>query len=181
MREMLKVKLRKSDYVLSAVCVTCGTTYVIEKAEGILFEGDKRIGNICQECIRMGSPELPAALKKQSQKLRERARVLEELSSHSIDCPPWNEFLQALEEQNAEAGRMNQDEKTTSGMIMSRVFLIGEGIVPREEIEGLRSEHMRIFLTEMDVSQWPTEIHHLKKYTEIQIDDSYLFRMDDGM
>jgi hypothetical protein len=129
----------------------------------------------------MGSPELPAALKKQSQRLRERARVLDELSSHSIDCPPWNEYLRASEERNAEAGRMNQDEKTTPRMIMSRVFLIGEGIVPREEIEGLGSEHIRIFLTEMDVSQWPSEIHHLKKYTEIQIDDSYLFRMDEGM
>jgi hypothetical protein len=181
MREMLKVNLHRADYVLSAVCVTCGTTYVIEKVEGILFEGDKRIGNICQECIRLGSPELPAALKKQSQKLREQARVLDELSGHSIECPPWNEFLQTLEEQNAGAGRMNQDEKTRPQMIMSRVFLIGEGIVPREEIEGLRSEHMRIFLTEMDVSQWPSEIHHLRKYAEIQIDDSYLFRMDEGI
>jgi hypothetical protein len=39
---------------------------------------------------------------------------------------------------------------------------------------------MRIFLTEEDISQWPPEILHLKKYTEIQIDDSYLFRIDEG-
>ena len=179
---MLRVKLHRSDFVLSAVCVTCGTTYVIEKVEGILFEeGDKRIGNICQECIKMGSLEILAVLKKQSQKLRERARVLEELAGHSIDCPLWDEDLQALEDRNVESGRMNQDEKSRPQMIMSRVFLIGEGIVPREEIDGLRNEHMRIFLTEMDVSQWPGEIHHLKKYAEIQIDDSYLFRMGEGI
>jgi hypothetical protein len=180
MREMLKVKFHRADYILSAVCVTCGTTYVIEKVEGILFEGDKRIGNICQECIKMGSPGLSTALKKQSERLRERVRVLDELSNHSIDCPPWNEYLLVSGERNTEAGGMTQDEKTTPQMIMSRVFLIGEGIVPREEIEGLRTEHMRIFLTEMDVSRWPSEIHHLKKYAQIQIDDSYLFRMDEG-
>jgi hypothetical protein len=177
---MLKVKLRKSDLVLSAVCVTCGTTYIVEKAEGILLKGDIRIGNVCQECIKTGSRELPMVIKKQSQKLREKARVLEELSGHSIDCPTWDEYLQTLEDKNAESERVSQEKKATAQMIMSRVFLIGEGIVPREEIEGLRSEHMRIFLTEEDISQWPPEILHLKKYTEIQIDDSYLFRIDEG-
>ena len=178
---MLKVKLNKSALVLSAVCVTCGTTYIIEKAEGVLFEGKERIGNICQECIKMGSLELPAVLKKQSQRLRERVRVLEELSNRSFECPSWDEYLQVLQDKNAESERVSRDEKAKPQMIMSRVFLIGEGIVPREEIEGLGSEHMRIFLTEVDISQWPPEIHHLKKYTEIEIDDSYLFRTGEGM
>lgn len=178
---MLRVRLNRADYVLPGVCIACGKTYVIEKVETILLEGDKRIGNICQECIREGSAELPAIFKKQSQTLRERVRFLEELSSHSIDCPPWSKYLQTLEEQNAGADSTNQDEKTRPKMIMSRMFLIGEGIVPREEIENLKGEHMRIFLTEMDASRWPTEIHHLKKYAEIQIDDSYLFRMNEEM
>jgi hypothetical protein len=111
----------------------------------------------------------------------ERAKVLEELSNYSIECPPRDEYLQALEDRNVESEKVSQEEKARPQMIMSRVFLIGEGIVPREEIEGLRSEHMRIFLTEEDISQWPPEILHLKKYTEIQIDDSYLFRIGEGM
>jgi len=178
---MLKVKLLKSDLVLTAVCVICGATYTIEKVEGILFEGKRRMGNVCQECIKMGSAKLPAVLKKHSQRLSERVRVLEELSNRSFECPSWDEYLQVLQDENAESERVSQDEKAKPQMIMSRVFLIGEGIVPREEIESLRSEHMTIFLTEVDTSQWPSEIHHLKKYTEIEIDDSYLFRTGEGM
>ncbi len=177
---MLTVKLLKSNLALSTVCVTCGTTYVIEKVEGILFCGDRRIGNVCQECIKLGSLKLPAVLKEQSCKLMERAKVLEELSSYSIECPPWDEYLQALENTNVESEKVSQEEKARPQMIMSRVFLIGEGIIPREEIEDLKSEHMRIFLTEEDISRWPPEISHLKKYTEIQIDDSYLFRYNNS-
>jgi hypothetical protein len=180
MIKMLTVKLLKSNLTLSTVCVTCGTTYVIESVEGILFYGDRRIGNVCQECIKLGSLKLPTVLKEQSCNLMERAKVLEELSSYSIECPPWDEYLQALEDRNVESEKVSQEEKARPQMIMSRVFLIGEGIVPREEIEGLRSEHMRIFLTEEDISQWPSEILHLKKYTEIQIDDSYLFRYNNS-
>jgi hypothetical protein len=181
MIKMLIVKLLKSNLALSTGCVTCGTTYVIEKVEGILFYGDRRIGNICQECIKLGSLKLPAVLKEQSDKLMEMAKVLEELSNYSIECPPWDEYLQALEDSNVESEKVSEQEKARPQMIMSRVFLIGEGIIPREEIEGLRSEHMKIFLTEEDISKWPPEILHLKKYTEIQIDDSYLFRMGEGM
>ncbi len=178
---MLKVELHKSSLFLSTVCVTCGTTYVIEKVEAILLEGDKRIGNICKECIKMGSQELPVILRQQSQMLREKAKVLEELSNYSIDCPPWGEYLQALEDTNFESKKACQEVKAKPQMIMSRVFLIGEGILPKEEIENLQSEHIKIFLTESDISQWPPEILHLKKYTEIEIDDRYLFRFDEGI
>ena len=178
---MLKVKLRRSGLILSAVCVTCGSTYVIEKVECILLKDDRRIGNVCGQCLKMGSRELSMTLKKQSQSLRDRARVLDELSNHSVDCPTWNEYLQAMDDKNGESERLCEDEEDRPRMIQSRVFLVGEGIVPREIIEGLKSEHLKIFLTEVDISKWPTEIHHLKKYTEIQIDDSYLFRIDEGM
>jgi hypothetical protein len=178
---MLIVKLLKSNLAVSTICFTCGTTYVIEKVEGILLHGDRPIGNVCQECIKLGSLRLPAVLKEQSFKLMERAKVLEELSNYSIECPPWDEYLLTLEDRNVESENVRQEEKARPQMIMSRVFLIGEGIVPREEIEGLRSEHMKIFLTEEDISQWPPEILHLKKYTEIQIDDSYLFRIGEGI
>jgi hypothetical protein len=129
----------------------------------------------------MGSIELPKILKKQSQRLREWVLVLEELSNRSIECPLRDEHEELLEDRNAESEKVSQEEKARPQMIMSRVFLVGEGIVPREEIEGLSSEHMKIFLTEIDISQWPSEIRHLKKYTEIEIDDSYLFRIDEGI
>jgi len=178
---MFKVKLHKSALFLSTVCITCGTTYVIEKVEAILLEGDKRIGNICKECIKMGSQELPMIIRQQSQMLREKAKVLEELSNHAIDCPPWDEYLQVLEDKDLESKKMCQEVKANPQMIMSRVFLIGEGIVPREELEGLQNEHIKIFLTELDISQWPPEILHLKKYAEIEIDEKYLFRFDEGI
>lgn len=161
---MLKVRLHKSDFFLSTICVTCGTTFVIEKVEAILQEGDKRIGNVCKECIKIGSQELPLILRKQSQMLRERAEILKELSNNSIDCPTWEEYLQELEV------KVEGQEKARPQMIMSRIFLIGEGIVPTEELEELRSEHIRIFLTESDPAKWPPEILHLKKYTEMPIE-----------
>lgn len=178
---MLQVKFHKSGLFLSTVCVTCGTTYIIEKVEAILLKGDKRIGNICKECIKMGSQELPVILRQQSQRLREKAEVLEELSNHSIDCPLWDEYLQVSEDKNLESNKSCQEIKAKPQMIMSRVFLIGEGIVPREELEGLQNEHIKIFLTELDISQWPPEILHLKKYAEMEIDEKYLFRFDEGI
>jgi len=181
MIKMLKVKLHKSDLFLSTVCVTCGTTYVIEKVEAILLEGDRRIGNVCKECIKMRSQEIPMILRQQSQRLREKAKILEELSNRSIDCPPWDEYLRASGDGNLGSENVCQGVKANPQMIMSRVFLIGEGIVPSEELEGLQNEHIKIFLTEVDISQWPPEILHLKKYAEIEIDDKYLFRFDEGI
>jgi len=178
---MLRVELRRSEFTLSGVCVTCGATYVVEKVECILFMGDRQIGNVCEACLKKGSGKLSMVLRKQAETLRQRAKVLDELSSHSIDCPTWNEYLEAIEDKDRESEKLNRDEEDRPLMIQSRVFLIGEGIVPREAIEGLSSEHLRMFLTELDISKWPIEIHHLKKYTEIEIDDSYLFRIDEGM
>jgi hypothetical protein len=178
---MFKVKLHKSALFLSTVCVTCGTIYVIEKVEAILLEDDKRIGNICKECIKMGSQELPMIIRQQSQMLREKAKVLEELSNHAIDCPPWAEYLQITEDKNLESKKICQEVKAKPQMIMSRVFVIGEGIVPREELEGIQSAHIQIFLTEVDISKWPPEILHLKKYAEMEIDEKYLFRFDEGI
>jgi hypothetical protein len=178
---MFKVKFHKSALFLSTVCIACGTTYVIEKVEAILLDSDKRIGNICKECIKMGSQELPMIIKQQSQMLREKAKVLEELSNHSIDCPPWDEYLHVLEDKDFKSKTACQEVKAKPQMIMLRVFVVGEGIVPREELEGLQSEHIKIFLTELDISQWPPEILHLKKYAEMEIDEKYLFRFDEGI
>lgn len=160
---MLKVKFHKSKSFLPSICVACGTTYFTEEVEAALWKDDRRIGNICKDCLKMGSQGLPLVLRKQSQSLREGANILEELSQQSIECPTWEEYLQELE-----VGKSK--EKTRPQMIMSRVILIGEDIIPKEEIEGLGPEHIRIFLTEPDPAKWPPEILHLKKYIELEIE-----------
>ena len=154
---MLKVKLHKSDLCLSTICVICGRTFVIDKVEAILWEDNKRIGNVCKECIKEGSQRLPKILREQVQKLKEKARILEDLSSREILCPAWENY-------------QNEEKEVQPQMIMSRMLLIGEGIVPKEELEGLRSEHIKIFLTEPDPGKWPPEIQHLKKYAEMELD-----------
>ena len=163
---ILKIKLHKRTLFLSSVCVTCGRTFVAERVEAILWKGEEFIGNVCKECIKKGSQELPHFFRKQSQNLQERAKVLEELSNRFIECPTWEEYQQALEDSLEE-----NEKKAQPKMIMSRVLLIGEEMIPREEIEGLSNEHIKIFLTEEDSSKWPPEILHLKKYAEKQIDE----------
>lgn len=158
---ILKIKLHKHTLSLSAVCVTCGRTFFTERVEAILWKEEERIGNVCKECIKKGSQELPHVFRRQSQNLFERAKVLEELSNTFIECPTWEEYQQAFEDILEE-----KEKKSQPKMIMSRVLLIGEEIIPREEIEGLSSEYIKIFLTEADFSNWPTEILHLKKYLE---------------
>jgi hypothetical protein len=158
---ILKIKLHKHTLFLSAVCVTYGRTFFTERVEAILWKGEERIGNVCKECIKKGSQELPHVFRKQSQNLFERSKVLEELSNRFIECPTWEKYQQAFENSLEEKGK-----KSHPKMIMSRVLLIGEEIIPREEIEGLSSEHIKIFLTEADFYEWPPEISHLKKYLE---------------
>lgn len=157
---MLKVNLHKSDLCLSTICVICGRTFVIDKVEAILWEDNKRIGNVCKECIKDGSQVLPKILREQVQKIKEKAKILEDLSSQEILCPAWEDYQNELAE----------EKEVQPQMIMSKMLLIGEGIVPKEELEGLRSEYIKIFLTESDPWKWPPEILHLKKYAEMEID-----------
>jgi hypothetical protein len=162
---MLKVKFHRTNIFLPALCVTCGARYIKEAVEAALWKDNQRIGSICQECIRMCSEGLSQVLRKHSQSLKERASVLEELSHQPIECPPWEEYLQALAKEKSK-----ESEEARPQMIMSRVMLIGEDIIPKEELEGLAPNHIRIFLTEFDPAKWPTEILHLRKYTEQEIE-----------
>jgi len=163
---ILKIKLHKHTLFLSSVCITCGRTFITERIEAILWKGEECMGNVCKECIKKGSQEISHFFRKQSQNLLKRAKVLEELSNRLIECPSWEEYQQAFEDSLEENGKKSQPK-----MIMSRVLLIGDEIIPREEIKELSSEHMKIFLTEADFSEWPPEILHLKKYAEKQIDE----------
>ena len=171
---MLKIEFLHCEYRISGVCVICGTTFIADSTEAVLRKGNKRIGNVCAECVKKGSERFPKILREQARKLKEKAKMLEEFSQYEISCPEVGDCL-------PESGRGEGEKKERSRMIMSRVLLIGEGVVPREEIEGVRSEHMKIFLTEYDPGNWPGEILHLKKYAEMsqeEIDIQIMSKID---
>jgi hypothetical protein len=99
---MLKVNLHKSDLCLSTICVICERSFVTDKVEAILCEDNKRIGNVwnvCKECINEGSQGLPKILREQVQKLKEKAKILEDLSSQEILCPAWEDYQNELAEE----------------------------------------------------------------------------------
>ena len=133
----MKVKFQKSEPYISRICVTCGTTFVSEEIEALLWKDDIQIGYLCKECIKMGSEGLSLLLKKQSKSLGERAKILDELSREPIECPTWDEYLQELNEGITKHKEKVLEKARPLRMIMSRVFLVGENIIPREEIEGL--------------------------------------------
>jgi hypothetical protein len=157
---MLKVHFHKSDLCLSTICVICGRTFVIDKVEAILWEDDKRIGNVCKGCVKEGSQGLSKILREQVQKLKEKVKILEELSNQKISCPSWEDYENELSE----------EKEMKQRIIMYRILLIGEGIVPSEDLEGVRSEDIKVFLTEPDPDKWPSEIQHMKKYVEMELD-----------
>ena len=49
-------------------------------------------------------------------------------------------------------------------LIQSRVFLVGEGKIPKEVLEKIRDDHLKTFLREPDPALWPNEIRHLTQY-----------------
>jgi len=147
--------------------VTCGNRYIKEEIEAALWKDERRIGNICKECLRMCSQGLSQVLREQTQILRERAKVLEDLSQLPVECLTWEEYLQELEKEKSK--ERERGEKRPQ-MIMSRVILIGADIIPKEEFEGLKPEDIKIFLTEPDPAKWPPDILHLKKYIEQEIE-----------
>jgi hypothetical protein len=49
-------------------------------------------------------------------------------------------------------------------LIPSRVLIMGEHSIPREELERLSDEHIKTFLREPDPNKWPSEMAHLTKY-----------------
>ncbi len=174
----MKVNFQKSEPYITRICVTCGITFVGEEMVAVLWKDDIEIGYICEDCIKMGPEGLSLLLRKQLQSLRERARVLDELSCELIKCLTWDEYLKELEVGVKKHKEKVLEKARPPRMIMSRVLLIGEDIIPKEEIEGLSPEHIRIFLTELDLSKWPPEILHLKKYVEMN-EEGYTFRPND--
>jgi len=59
---------------------------------------------------------------------------------------------------------MAQRKMASPKIIKSRFRMMGEGIIPKKELENLRDESVKIFLTEPDPNKWPLELSHLKKY-----------------
>ena len=63
---------------------------------------------------------------------------------------------------------MEQGKKSSPGMILSRVRLIGEGVISKEELSNPPNA-IWIFLQEEDPEKWPPEMSHLKKYLQEEV------------
>jgi len=49
-------------------------------------------------------------------------------------------------------------------LIPARVFMVGEGKIPRDVLEKIEDDHLKIFLREPNPELWPEEIKHLATY-----------------
>ena len=167
---MLKVTFQKFDLSVSTICIICGAPYVMEHVEGALWKDDKFIGNICQECIRKGSEEFSKILKQQVKQLRDKVSIVEDLLDQAISCPSWEDYKKELPAEKRDSQDKQKDPQEIRRITMERMLLIGENVVPKEELEGLTGEQINIFLKEPDPEKWPPEISHLKKYADIELD-----------
>jgi len=167
---MLRINFKKYDLCVSSICIICGAPFLMEYVEVVLSEGDKFIGNICQECVKRGHRDFSTILKRQAQQLRNRVTVIEDLLKKELYCPSWTDYQKVLPADKREPDQKQNDQQERRQITMQRVLLIGEGIIPREEIEGLTSEQINIFLKEPEPEQWPPEISHLKKYADMELD-----------
>jgi hypothetical protein len=176
---MLRVNFQKFDLCVSSICIICGAPFLMEHVEAVLYEGDKFIGNVCKECVKKGHQDFSTILKKHAHKLRDQVTVVEELLKQEFFCPPWEDYQKVLP---AEKRDLYQEQKTSEEIrkiTMQRMLLIGEGVVPREEMEGLTSKQINIFLKEPDPGKWPPEISHLKKYADIELDIQTFLRPEE--
>ncbi len=176
---MLKVNFEKFDLCVSSICIICGVPFVMEHVEAALWEGDKFMGNICQECIRKGSQDFTKILQQQAQQLNDKVRIIEELIGQEIACPPCEEYQKALAAEKRDITDKQKDPQELRQMTMSRMLLIGEDVIPKEELGGLTSEQINIFLTEPDLDKWPSEISHLKRYADMELDIQTFLKPDE--
>ena len=167
---MLRVNFQKLDLCVSSICIMCGAPFLNEHVEAVLYDGETLIGNLCQECVKQGHQDFSEILKKHSHKLRDRVNVVEELLKQDFFCPPWEDYQNALPADKREAYQEQKTSEEIRQITMKRMLLIGEGAIPREEMEGLTVEHINIFLKEPDSEKWPPEISHLKKYADMELD-----------
>ena len=176
---MLKVSFQKFDLSVSSICIICGAPYVMEHVEVSLWEGEKFIGNLCQECIWKGSQEFSKLLRQHAQQVRERAKIVEDLLDKEISCPSWEDFQKELPAEKRDELDKPMDPEAIRQITMQRMLLIGENVIPKEEMEGLTGEQINIFLKEPDPDKWPTEISHLKKYADMECDIQTFLRPDE--
>lgn len=176
---MLKVSFQKFDLRVSTICIICGAPYVMEHVEGALWKDDKFIGNICQECIRKGSQEFSKLLKQQAQQLRDKISIVEGILEQVISCPSWEDYQKELPAEKREIQDTQKDHREIRQITMARMLLIGENVILKEELDGLTSEQINIFLKEPDTEKWPPEISHLKKYADMECDIQTFLRHEE--
>jgi hypothetical protein len=177
---MLRVKYEKFDLCVSSICIICGAPYVMEHVEASLWEGDNFIGNLCQGCIRKGSKDFSKLLKQQAQQFRERTQIVEDLLDREISCPSWEDFQKELPAEKRDVLDKKMDPQTIRQITMRRMLLIGENVIPKEEMEKLTGEQINIFIKEPDPDKWPPEISHLKKYANMECDIQTFLRPEES-
>lgn len=57
-------------------------------------------------------------------------------------------------------------EQESSEVLIERLKLIGDGVVPKSAFEDLNNGEFWIFLTEPDPNKWPPQMQGLKKYLQ---------------
>ncbi len=176
---MLKVSFQKFELCVPSICIICGASYVMEHVEVSLWEGDKFIGNLCQECIWKGSKEFSKLLRQHAQQVRDRAKIIENLLDQEISCPPWEDYQKQLPAEKRDIQDKEKDPQKLRQITMQRMLLIGENVIPKEELEGLTGEQINMFLKEPDPDKWPPEISHLKKYADMECDIQTFLRPEE--
>lgn len=176
---MLRVSFHKYDLCISSFCIICGANFIVENVEAVLRMDDKRLGNVCPECVKRGPRKFSKVLRKQIRKLNDKAKVLEKLSKQEISCPRYEDYLKELPGEKRDIKEKQNDPQEIRQMTMSRMLLIGENVIPKEELEGLTGEQINIFLTEPDPDNWPSVIIHLKKYTDMELDIQTFLKPDE--
>jgi len=176
---MLRVDFQRFDLSVSSICIICGTPFLMEHVEVILWEGDKFIGNVCEKCVKKCHQTFTTILKKHAQELRDRVTVVEDLLKHEVFCPSWEDYQNMLPSEKRYNYQVQTDPQKLRQITMRRMLLIGEGVIPKEELEGLTSGQINIFIKEPDPEKWPTEISHLKKYADMELDIQNFLRPEE--
>jgi hypothetical protein len=151
----------------------------MEDVEVILWDDDKFIGNICLNCIKMGDQDFSKKLQQQVLQLRDKINIVEDLLDQGISCPSWEDYQKELPAEKRDMQDEQKDPQEIRQITMARMLLIGENVIPKEEVDGLTSEQINIFLKEPDPEKWPPEISHLKKYANMECDIQTFLRPEE--
>ena len=76
---------------------------------------------------------------------------------------------------------MEQSQKSSGSVILSRVAMLGEELIPGEVLDqmNLPNGSLDIFLTVPDPDQWPAEMQPLRQWIEENVPPEYWAEFED--